>query len=107
MCSCHGALRRCYRLSVARGEYRLRQVGNCMALSDHVRSQTRRAAALRYGAAAAAQAGPLDFRSSNDNHGPIEDEDRADELDCLRRVLAPELLQRAELRARELGTGAD
>jgi cellulose synthase/poly-beta-1,6-N-acetylglucosamine synthase-like glycosyltransferase len=46
-------------------------------------------------------------RSSNDNQPHVVDEGAADELDCLRRVLAPELLRAAELRARELGIGAD
>jgi cellulose synthase/poly-beta-1,6-N-acetylglucosamine synthase-like glycosyltransferase len=76
-----------------------------MALSDHVRAETRRAASR--GATHVAHAGELRFRSSNDNHGLAKDEGRADELDCLRRVLASELLRTAELRARELGTGAD
>jgi cellulose synthase/poly-beta-1,6-N-acetylglucosamine synthase-like glycosyltransferase len=46
-------------------------------------------------------------RSSNDNQRCVADEGPADELDCLRRVLAPELLRAAEARARELGIGAD
>jgi hypothetical protein len=46
-------------------------------------------------------------QSSNDNQPHIVDEGPADELDCLRRVLAPELLRAAEARARELGIGAD
>jgi glycosyltransferase XagB len=46
-------------------------------------------------------------RSVNDNLRRIFDEGPADELDCLRRVLAPELLRAAEARARELGIGAD
>ena len=46
-------------------------------------------------------------RSSNDNQRYIIDEGPADELDCLRRVLAPELLRAAEARARQLGIGAD
>jgi cellulose synthase/poly-beta-1,6-N-acetylglucosamine synthase-like glycosyltransferase len=46
-------------------------------------------------------------RSSNDNQRGVFDEGPADELDCLRRVLAPELLRAAETRARELGIGAD
>ena len=46
-------------------------------------------------------------RSSNDNQRGVFDEGPADELDCLRRVLAPELLRAAEARARELGIGAD
>ena len=46
-------------------------------------------------------------RSGSDNQRGVVDEGPADELDCLRRVLAPELLRAAEARARELGTGAD
>ncbi|HEV7878118.1 glycosyltransferase [Bradyrhizobium sp.] len=46
-------------------------------------------------------------RSSNDNQRCVVDEGPADELNCLRRVLAPELLRAAEARARELGIGAD
>ncbi|MDB5617543.1 MAG: glycosyl transferase, family 2 [Tardiphaga sp.] len=45
--------------------------------------------------------------SSNDNHSHFLDHGPADELDCLRRTLAPELLKAAETRARELGIGAD
>ncbi|QDM14558.1 glycosyltransferase [Tardiphaga sp. vice352] len=43
----------------------------------------------------------------NDNCHHGFDEGAADELDCLRGVLAPRLLQQAEIRARELGIGAD
>jgi cellulose synthase/poly-beta-1,6-N-acetylglucosamine synthase-like glycosyltransferase len=46
-------------------------------------------------------------RSGNDNQPHIVDEGPADELDCLRRLLAPELLRAAAARARELGIGAD
>jgi len=46
-------------------------------------------------------------RSSNDNQRHVVDEGPADELDCLRRVLAPEVLRAAERRARQLGIGAD
>src|SRR3954451_22486457 len=45
--------------------------------------------------------------SSNDNHRGIFGQGRADELDCLRGMLAPELLIAAERRARHVGTGAD
>jgi cellulose synthase/poly-beta-1,6-N-acetylglucosamine synthase-like glycosyltransferase len=68
-----------------------------MALWDHVR--TDRPAFLRGGF------GPP--HSSNDNQPCVLDEGPANELDCLRRVLAPELLRAAEARARELGIGAD
>ena len=46
-------------------------------------------------------------RWSNDNQRWVSDEGPAHELDCLRRVLAPQLLRAAETRARELGIGAD
>jgi glycosyltransferase XagB len=70
-----------------------------MALWDHVQNEfarVNRPAFLR---------GPP--RSSNDNQRYVFDEGPADELDCLRRVLAPELLRAAATRARELGVGAD
>jgi cellulose synthase/poly-beta-1,6-N-acetylglucosamine synthase-like glycosyltransferase len=73
-----------------------------MALWDHVRNEFVRGdrpALLRGGF------GPP--RSVNDNQRYVLDEGPADELDCLRRVLAPELLRAAEARARELGIGAD
>jgi hypothetical protein len=46
-------------------------------------------------------------RSGNDNARHVADEGPADELECLRRVLAPESLRAAAARARELGIGAD
>jgi glycosyltransferase XagB len=73
-----------------------------MAPWDHVRNEFARKdrpAFLRDGF------GPP--RSVNDNQRCVRDEGPADELDCLRRVLAPELLRAAEARARELGIGAD
>jgi hypothetical protein len=73
-----------------------------MALWDHVRNEFARIdqpAFLRGGF------GPL--RSVNDNQRCVLDEGPADELDCLRRVLAPEVLRAAEARAKELGIGAD
>ncbi len=73
-----------------------------MAPWDHVRNafaRIDRPAFLRSGF------GPP--RSSNDNQRGVFDQGPADELDCLRRVLAPELLRAAEARARELGIGAD
>ena len=80
-----------------------------MALWDHVRNGDEfcrprgdRPAFLRGGF------GPP--RSVNDparNLRRVLDEGPADELDCLRRVLSPELLRTAEARARELGIGAD
>jgi cellulose synthase/poly-beta-1,6-N-acetylglucosamine synthase-like glycosyltransferase len=73
-----------------------------MALWDHVRNEFARGdrpALLRGGF------GPP--RSVNDNQRCVLDEGPANELDCLRRVLAPELLRAAEARARELGIGAD
>jgi glycosyltransferase XagB len=73
-----------------------------MALWDHVRNEFAHIdppAFLRGGF------GPP--RSVNDNLRYVLDEGPADELDCLRRVLAPELLRAAEARAKELGIGAD
>src|SRR4051794_37321194 len=73
-----------------------------MALWDHVRNEFARVdqpAFLRGGF------GPP--RSVNDNQRCVLDEGPADELDCLRGVLAPELLRTAEARARQLGIGAD
>jgi cellulose synthase/poly-beta-1,6-N-acetylglucosamine synthase-like glycosyltransferase len=86
-----------------------------MALWDDVRNGGPNPAGLRGGAADFARDGRPAFlrasarppRSSNDNQRCVVDEGPADELDCLRRVLAPELLRAAEVRARELGTGAD
>ena len=46
-------------------------------------------------------------RSGNDNRPEAFDEEPADELDCLQRVLPAQLLRDAEAGARELGTGAD
>jgi cellulose synthase/poly-beta-1,6-N-acetylglucosamine synthase-like glycosyltransferase len=68
-----------------------------MALWDHVRID--RPAFGRGGF------GPPRF--VNDNRRRVIDEGPAYELDCLRRVLAPELLRAAEARARELRIGAD
>ena len=73
-----------------------------MALWDHIRNEfehSDRPAFLRGGF------GPPP--SVNDNLRCVSGEDRADELDCLRRVLAPELLRAAEARAKELNIGAD
>jgi hypothetical protein len=86
-----------------------------MALSDHVRNGERNPARPRRDAAHFAWSdGPAFLRgsfgpprSNNDNQRCVLDEGPADELDCLRRVLAPELLRAAEARARELGIGAD
>jgi glycosyltransferase XagB len=86
-----------------------------MALSDHVRNGDRNPAWSRRDAAHFAWSdGPAFLRkslgppkSSNDNQRCVLDEGPADELDCLRRVLAPEVLGAAEARARELGIGAD
>src|ERR1700709_418142 len=86
-----------------------------MALWDHARNGGPRPARLRRDAASFAWSdGPAFLRgnlgpprSSNDNQRYGLDEGPADELDCLRRVLAPELLSAAEARARELGIGAD
>ncbi|HXO72110.1 MAG TPA: glycosyltransferase family 2 protein, partial [Bradyrhizobium sp.] len=86
-----------------------------MGLGDHVRNGERNPARPRRDAAHFAWSdGPAFLRrrfgpprSSNDNQRYVLDEGPANELDCLRRVLAPELLRAAESRARELGIGAD
>jgi cellulose synthase/poly-beta-1,6-N-acetylglucosamine synthase-like glycosyltransferase len=86
-----------------------------MAQWDHVRNGERKPARPRRDAAHFAWSdGPAFLRknfgppgSSNDNQRCVLDEGPADELECLRRVLAPELLRAAETRARELGIGAD
>src|SRR3954451_15486228 len=86
-----------------------------MAPWDHVRNGERNPASLRRHAARFARRERPAFlrenfgppRSSNDNRRHVLEEGPADELDCLRRVLAPELLRTAEMRARELGIGAD
>src|SRR6195952_710178 len=86
-----------------------------MALSDHARNDGPRPARLHGDAARFAwsdepaflRGNPGPPRSSNDNQRCVLDEGPADELDCLRRVLAPELLRAAEARARELGIGVD
>src|SRR4051812_8518792 len=98
---------RSYRPSAARGECRLRQWGNCMALSDHMGSLAKDPVSSRYGKWAFADVERPAFRFSNDNGRQFEDDGPADELDCLRGVLAPQLLRAAELRAAELGIGAD
>src|SRR4051795_13363311 len=101
---------RSYRPSAGRREYRLRHVGSRMALADRVGNGTG-AASGPHSAARFVQArrparwpGP---RYSNDNRRSVPDPELADELDCLRGVLAPELLRTAERRATELGVGAD
>jgi len=81
-----------------------------MALSDRVGNG--RAAALPWPRRMApfAQARPSWWpgrRYSNDNQRSIPGSDPADELDCLRGVLAPGVLRAAERRADELGIGAD
>src|SRR3954462_6354108 len=78
-----------------------------MALSDHVRNDARNSMPWRYGVAELAPSDRPRFRSGNDNQRRADEEGPADELDCLRGVLAPDLLRVARLRARELGTGAD
>jgi cellulose synthase/poly-beta-1,6-N-acetylglucosamine synthase-like glycosyltransferase len=45
--------------------------------------------------------------SGNDNHKSLFDQGPADELDCLRHVLARERLEAAEARSRRLGIGAE
>ena len=86
-----------------------------MALWDHARNDGPKPARLRKDAAsfvwsdgpAFLRKNPGPPRSSNDNQRCVLDEGPSDELDCLRRVLAPELLRAAEVRAKELGIGAD
>jgi cellulose synthase/poly-beta-1,6-N-acetylglucosamine synthase-like glycosyltransferase len=86
-----------------------------MAPSDHVRNGEKNPARPRRNAAHFAWSdGPVFLRggfgpprSNNDNQRCVLDEGPADELDCLRQVLAPDLLRAAEARARELGIGAD
>jgi cellulose synthase/poly-beta-1,6-N-acetylglucosamine synthase-like glycosyltransferase len=78
-----------------------------MALSDHVGRRAKGPMPLRHGAGGFAQAGRSPFWFSNDNRRQADDDGPADELDCLRGVLAPQVLRAAERRARELGTGAD
>jgi hypothetical protein len=86
-----------------------------MARWDHVRNGGSKPAGPRRDAAHFAWSdGPAFLRgsfgpprSSNDNQRCVVDEGPADELDCLRRVLASELLRAAGARARELGIGAD
>jgi cellulose synthase/poly-beta-1,6-N-acetylglucosamine synthase-like glycosyltransferase len=86
-----------------------------MALGDHVRNGEANPARPREDAAHFAWSdGPAFLRrsfgpprSGNDNQRYVVDDGPADELDCLRRVLAPELLRTAEARARQLGIGAD
>lgn len=45
--------------------------------------------------------------SGNDNQKSLFDQGPADELDCLRGLLSPELLAAAEARSRQLGIGAE
>jgi cellulose synthase/poly-beta-1,6-N-acetylglucosamine synthase-like glycosyltransferase len=85
-----------------------------MALWDHDRNGRLKPARPRRDTAFSWSDGPAFLRgsfgpprSSNDNQRYVLDEGPADELDCLRRVLAPEVLRAAEARARELGIGAD
>jgi cellulose synthase/poly-beta-1,6-N-acetylglucosamine synthase-like glycosyltransferase len=78
-----------------------------MALSDHVGRRANHPMPSRHGARRFAQAERSPFWFSNDNQREIENDDPADELDCLRGVLAPQVLRAAERRATELGIGAD
>jgi hypothetical protein len=89
---------------------RLRQ-GACMARGDHVEiNSSATSAPARPGRRAPLKvlpdARPRHRAAGNDNHHGL-DRGAAQELDCLRGVLAPDLLRRAKTRARELGIGAD
>ena len=70
-----------------------------MALWDHARNEE-----VNFAAPRRVAAGPP---FSNDNPRPNFDEIPSVELDCLRQLLAPELLHAAERRGRELDIGAD
>jgi cellulose synthase/poly-beta-1,6-N-acetylglucosamine synthase-like glycosyltransferase len=85
----------------------LRQWGSCVALSDHVGNRAKNPVSSRYGKWAFADIEQSPFGFSNDNWRQVDDDGPADELDCLRGVLAPQLLRAAERRAAELGIGAD
>jgi cellulose synthase/poly-beta-1,6-N-acetylglucosamine synthase-like glycosyltransferase len=86
-----------------------------MALWDHVRNGetnppwSRRAPEQTEwrGRPAFLQRAPIFPGFSNDNSRLVGDDSPALELDCLRHVLAPDLLRFADARSRELGIGAD
>jgi hypothetical protein len=86
-----------------------------MALWDHVRNgETKPARSRRApeqaqwrGRPAFLRRAPIFPGFSNDNARLAGDDSPALELDCLRHVLAPDLLRSAEARSRELGIGAD
>ena len=74
---------------------------------DHVESSRPAAARPRGEQPAPNVIGTGPRAPDNDNYHHGFDQGPADELDCLRGVLAPGLLKQAEIRARELGIGAD
>jgi cellulose synthase/poly-beta-1,6-N-acetylglucosamine synthase-like glycosyltransferase len=86
-----------------------------MALWDHVRNGEPKAAWPRRtpkqpvwrDRPAFLRGAPIFPGFSNDNARLVGDDGPALELDCLRHVLAPELLRSADARSRELGIGAD
>jgi cellulose synthase/poly-beta-1,6-N-acetylglucosamine synthase-like glycosyltransferase len=86
-----------------------------MAPWDHVRNGetkpawSRRAAEQTQwrGRPAFLRRAPIFPGFSNDNARLVGDDGAALELDCLRHVLAPDLLRSADARSRELGIGAD
>ncbi|HEX3440854.1 MAG TPA: hypothetical protein VHT93_10955, partial [Pseudolabrys sp.] len=73
-----------------------------MALSDHVGKRAKGPVSSRHGTRGFAQVRGLPVRVSNDNRRQVDDDGPADELDCLRGLLAPQVLRAAERRAREL-----
>jgi glycosyltransferase XagB len=89
--------------------------GRRMALSDHVADREWGKAPPRPSAESPCVgdvpsfllARPRSVRPGNDNERLRFDQEPAHELECLRHVLAPDLLRRADDRARALGVGAD
>lgn len=79
-----------------------------MDLGDHVKSNRTAFARPRGKAPSPDFLVTRPLRSAgNDNHHHGFDQGPADELDCLQGRLAPGILKQAEIRARELGIGAD
>jgi cellulose synthase/poly-beta-1,6-N-acetylglucosamine synthase-like glycosyltransferase len=86
-----------------------------MALCDHVRNGEPKSAGphrapeqtMWRDRPAFLRRAPIFPGFSNDNARLAGDDSPAPQLDCLRHVLAPELLRSADARSRELGIGAD